>query len=308
MANTKSLDGKVIIVTGAGRGIGREIALLCRRGRRQGRRQRSGRRRRRLRVQPPHRPRKWSRKSRSAAARLPPTFESVAEAIPASKIVQAGCRHLRPTRRRREQCRHPARRDLPSHEHRSLRAGHQGSPDGLVLCRARRRTHFPRAGKRQLRPLHLDLRPDRQFRTGELRGGQARHRRSLEVDRARHGAIQRALELHLAVRLEPHDRNHSDRDARRGAARVAKIKRWKRGQDRPVVAYLSSDASPRTSPARSSACVNEIFLMGQSGRSARCIVAKAGRPRRSPSTAMPALKSSFYKLDRSGDIFTWDPI
>src|ERR1700719_1231402 len=29
MAQTKSLDGKSIIVTGAGRGIGREIALLC---------------------------------------------------------------------------------------------------------------------------------------------------------------------------------------------------------------------------------------------------------------------------------------
>src|SRR5437773_9814798 len=29
MASTKSLDGKSIIVTGAGRGIGREIALLC---------------------------------------------------------------------------------------------------------------------------------------------------------------------------------------------------------------------------------------------------------------------------------------
>src|SRR6476661_9388638 len=29
MSSNKSLDGKSIIVTGAGRGIGREIALLC---------------------------------------------------------------------------------------------------------------------------------------------------------------------------------------------------------------------------------------------------------------------------------------
>ena len=36
---------------------------------------------------------------------------------------------------------------------------------------------------------------------------------AVEVDRARHGEVQRALQLHRAVRLEPHDRLDPDRDA-----------------------------------------------------------------------------------------------
>ena len=61
----------------------------------------------------------------------------------------------------------------------------------------------------------LDLRPDRQLRAGELHGGEARHSRACARHRARHGALQCALELHLAVRLEPHDRLDPDRNRRR---------------------------------------------------------------------------------------------
>ncbi|MGY4361679.1 NAD(P)-dependent dehydrogenase (short-subunit alcohol dehydrogenase family) [Bradyrhizobium sp. i1.7.7] len=35
---------------------------------------------------------------------------------------------------------------------------------------------------------------------------------AVEVDRARHGPLQRPLQLRLAVCLDPHDRHHSDRD------------------------------------------------------------------------------------------------
>ena len=40
--------------------------------------------------------------------------------------------------------------------------------------------------------------PDRQCRPGELRRGQTRHHRAVEVDRAGHAALQRALELSVA--------------------------------------------------------------------------------------------------------------
>jgi hypothetical protein len=54
--------------------------------------------------------------------------------------------------------------------------------------------------------------------------------------------------------------------------------------------------------------MNEIFLMGQS-RPLRSVHRGEGW---SASTiavhGMPALRSSFYKLDRSADVFDWDPI
>ena len=61
---------------------------------------------------------------------------------------------------------------------------------------------FPRAEFRQLRAHDLDLGPDRQFRPGQLHGGEDGHRRALARHRARHGALQGALELHRAVRLD----------------------------------------------------------------------------------------------------------
>ena len=166
---------------------------------------------------------------------------------------QEGDRHLRQARRRGQQCRHPARRDLPPHEHRRLRAGHQGASDGLVLRLARRGAAVPRAGERLLRALHLDLGPDRQFRPGQLRRRQARHRRPVEVDRARHAALQRALELRVAVRLEPPDRHHSDRDRGREGARRADAADGP-GKDRAAVGVSCSATPPRTSPGRSSRC------------------------------------------------------
>jgi NAD(P)-dependent dehydrogenase (short-subunit alcohol dehydrogenase family) len=80
--------------------------------------------------------------------------------------------------------------------------------------------HFKDQGSGSYRAHDLDLGPDRQLRPGQLQRRQARHRRAQQEHRAGHAEVQRALELHRAVRLEPHDRHHPDRDAR-GAGRAS---------------------------------------------------------------------------------------
>src|ERR1700744_5038219 len=90
--------------------------------------------------------------------------------------------------------------------------------------------------------------------------------------------------------------------------RVAKLQQMGPERIAPVVAYLLSDAAKEVTGQIFAVRMNEIFLMGQS-RPIRSVQRSEGwTPQTVAEHAMPALKSSFYKLDRSGDIFTWDPI
>jgi hypothetical protein len=53
---------------------------------------------------------------------------------------------------------------------------------------------------------------------------------------------------------------------------------------------------------------NEIFLMSQP-RPIRSVHRGEGwTPETVAQHALPALKGSFYGLDRSSDVFTWDPV
>ena len=53
---------------------------------------------------------------------------------------------------------------------------------------------------------------------------------------------------------------------------------------------------------------NEIFLMSQP-RPLRSVQRSEGwSPQTVASHALPALKASFYGLDRSADVFCWDPV
>src|SRR3954470_19853828 len=92
------------------------------------------------------------------------------------------------------------------------------------------------------------------------------------------------------------------------AARVAKIQAMGPERIAPVACYLLSDAAKDVSSQIFAVRMNEVFLMSQS-RPVRSIHRSEGWSCESLAEhGMPALKKSFTPLDRSGDVFSWDPV
>ena len=91
-------------------------------------------------------------------------------------------------------------------------------------------------------------------------------------------------------------------------ARVAKMQQMTPAKIAPLAGYLVSDASAEVSGQIFAVRNNEIFLMSQP-RPERSVQRSEGWTIESIAEhAMPALKASLYPLDRSGDVFTWDPV
>ena len=91
-------------------------------------------------------------------------------------------------------------------------------------------------------------------------------------------------------------------------ARVERIKQMTPAKIAPVAVYLGSDAAKEVNGQIFAVRNNEIFLISQP-RPVRSVHRSEGwTPETVAEHAMPALKSSFFELERSGDVFTWDPI
>jgi NAD(P)-dependent dehydrogenase (short-subunit alcohol dehydrogenase family) len=91
-------------------------------------------------------------------------------------------------------------------------------------------------------------------------------------------------------------------------ARVARMQAMGPEKIAPLSAFLVSEKAKDVSGQIFAVRMNEIFLMGQS-RPIRSIHRDGGWTCESlAAQGMPALKSSFYPLDRSADIFNWDPV
>jgi NAD(P)-dependent dehydrogenase (short-subunit alcohol dehydrogenase family) len=91
-------------------------------------------------------------------------------------------------------------------------------------------------------------------------------------------------------------------------ARVEKIKTMETAKIAPMAVFLASDAAQDVTGQIFGIRANEIFLMGQS-RPIRSVHRGEGwTPETIASHAIPSMRSHFYKLERSGDVFNWDPI
>ena len=95
----------------------------------------------------------------------------------------------------------------------------------------------------------VDLRSCRQFRAGELHGREARHHGPLARYRARHGPVQRAVELHCAVCLHAHDRV-DPRSIGTGQASHRSVSAHDAGKDRARLRCSFAPMRPAVSPGR----------------------------------------------------------
>ena len=90
-------------------------------------------------------------------------------------------------------------------------------------------------------------------------------------------------------------------------ARVEKLKSMETAKIAPLAVYLASDASQAVTGQIFAGRANEIFLMSQS-RPLRSVHRSEGwTPETIAEHAIPAMQAHFYKLDRSQDVFSWDP-
>ncbi len=90
--------------------------------------------------------------------------------------------------------------------------------------------------------------------------------------------------------------------------RVAKIQAMGPEKIAPLCVYLLSEAAKDVTGQIFAVRMNEIYLMSQS-RPVRSVHRAQGWTCETiADQAMPALKASFYPLDRSADVFSWDPI
>lgn len=91
-------------------------------------------------------------------------------------------------------------------------------------------------------------------------------------------------------------------------ARVEKLRQMTPGKIAPLAVYLLSDAAAEVNAQVFAVRNNEIFVMSQP-RPLRSVHRSEGwSPQFIAEHAMPALKAAFVPMDRSADVFSWDPV
>ena len=90
--------------------------------------------------------------------------------------------------------------------------------------------------------------------------------------------------------------------------RVERMKSMTPDKIAPMAVFLCSDSAHKVSGQIFAVRQNEIFLMSQN-RPIRSAHSEAGwTPESIAERVIPAFEADFYPLDRSQDIWSWDPI
>ncbi len=91
-------------------------------------------------------------------------------------------------------------------------------------------------------------------------------------------------------------------------ARLARMQQMTPDKNAPMAVFLASEAAKDVSGQVFAVRHNEIFLMSQSRPLRSVHRAEGWTPDLIAEHAYPALRPSLLPLDRSGDVFSWDPV
>jgi NAD(P)-dependent dehydrogenase (short-subunit alcohol dehydrogenase family) len=91
-------------------------------------------------------------------------------------------------------------------------------------------------------------------------------------------------------------------------ARVEKLKSMETAKIAPLAVFLSSDQAKDVTGQIFAVRANEIFLMSQSRPLRSVHRAEGWTAETIAAHAIPSLKNHFYPLHRSQDVFSWDPL
>ncbi|WP_420995697.1 SDR family NAD(P)-dependent oxidoreductase [Cupriavidus sp. 30B13] len=91
-------------------------------------------------------------------------------------------------------------------------------------------------------------------------------------------------------------------------ARVAKLQKMEANKVAPMAAFLASDAAHEVNAQIFAVRANEIMLMSQPRPVRSVHMSEGWTPESIAEIAIPAMRGSFFKLERSPDVINWDPI